>query len=242
MIRYLHKSNQTKNNKQIILFPFAGGYSNSFRQLSAFFPENWDIISFDPPGHGANSEPLIVNTDLMVEWYLQKIGPLLTENSILFGHSLGGLMAYLVASALKEEGRCIQKLVISSSATPNRHLTKDKLSELSDPELLEYIIKLGGIPEELIKQKVILEYILPVFRADFALLENTKPILPNTILDIPTILFSGESDIISPPNEVNKWRNLTKVEEHITYKGNHMYIINQPQDYFRLLFENKLSV
>ncbi|WP_179862533.1 thioesterase II family protein [Bacillus wiedmannii] len=238
MIRYLKQAIHDNKGKQIIFLPFAGGYSNSFRFVTPFIPEDWNIISFDPPGHGPNITSLLNDQSILLEWYLAQLRPIITENTIIMGHSLGGMMAYLVAQVLAAEGNPVKQLVISATTTPNFVQERSKVAHIDDDLLLNYVIALGGIPKELLEQKDILRYLLPVFRADFSVLESVEPLNEDNKLNIPTLLFSGQYDSVSPVTEVDEWRRFTDVKKHVEFPDGHMFILNYANQIFQNIFES----
>ena len=95
---------------------------------------------------------------------------------------------------------------------------------MNDEEFTEFIIKSGFVAKELCENKEILEYFLPITRADFAVHRSYST--DKIKLDIPIILFNGTDDSISvSESQIDAWENYTtKGIEKNYYSGNHFYI------------------
>ena len=92
----------------------------------------------------------------------------------LFGHSMGGIIAFLLAQRIIKCDDCPSKpkaLVLSACNAPMEFDHKH-YSVLSDDDLIKHLFSYNGISEELLGEKSLINYFLPVYRSDFRLLEK----------------------------------------------------------------------
>lgn len=84
-----------------------------------------------------------------------------------------------------------EHIFISAACPPD--YKKEIVSDLTDNDFLQYLIKLGGIPSELSKEKDFLELFLPVIRSDFKAIELFEH-EDYTLIESPVHIFNGVSD------------------------------------------------
>src|SRR5699024_8389992 len=114
---------------------------------------------------------------------------------------MGGVVVYFVAQKiLQSEDSDVEniQLVLASCNPPNNFKDRN-YSELFDDDLIDHLILYNGIPEELIHDRSLIEYFLPVFRADFTVLESASN-EQWTPLPVSTHVLWGEYDPIVPLN------------------------------------------
>jgi len=220
-----HRLDSSFGDKRLICFPFAGGYSSSFRPLNSWLKDDCQMVVAEPPGHGTNQMPLVENFERLADLYFDALLPMLDEPFVLFGHSMGGLVAFRLAQLL-EMHEINPKAVIISAVQPPDHKRK-KLSRLDDDAFLDYVIKLGGIPSELAREREVLNYFLPAFRADFKALESYKPVnVPLT--QTPVHIFNGDLDQ-ECMNDAYGWKDWANQVEFHTFKGGHMFLLSETE-------------
>jgi len=221
MIETLKMLKATQGTKTLICFPFAGGYSPSYRPLSQAIESNWDIFAVEPPGHGTNISPLINNIIKQVELYEEILLERFSNQSFaLFGHSMGGIIVYELTQRLEKRGVYPEVIFISGIVPP--HYKKRKVSHLNDDELLEYIESLGGLSQEILQEKELLEYFLPIFRNDFFAVESHVYDC-SRIIETPTHIFSGENDPFATPKIMKEWEKYLKKTTFHVFDGGHMF-------------------
>lgn len=225
-----HQLRKGNGNKQIICFPYLGGYANSFNDFTSEIEEDIDIWSINPPGHGRSTRDPFQDLKSMLDLYYVEIKKIIKPNAVFFGHSMGGIIAYFLAQKINEENDYPTKditLVLSSCNTPYEFKVKS-YSKLSNDDLIKQMIKYDGIPEQLIQERRLLEYFLPVFRADFKILENSAN-YRYTKSNYPVYFIWGDNDQIVPINAAFQWSKFFEKDiKMITIKnGNHMFIHNK---------------
>lgn len=213
-------------------FPFIGGTSTSFRSLAENISRIANIVSIDPPGHGVVNGKLICDIDKIVEIYYQGILKYLDKDFYILGHSLGGIIGYVLAVKLEKAGIIPKGVFISASTSPN-NISKevDNASIFETNEgIRNGLIELGGKYEQLGKSNSIFSYsYMKVIKADYKLLRSYKE-TERLYLECPSyIIFSQDDDMVNP-RYMEDWKNYCKKCELIKVNGNHNYIVDNSKE------------
>ncbi len=228
--KIFHQLKIGKGKQQLICFPYLGGYANSFFELAGKLDEDIEVWAANPPGHGGCSLEPLVDINSLLELYFEELKTVIKPQSVFFGHSMGGVIAYFLAQSILGSEKYTVKpaaLVLSACNTPCDFKTKT-YSSLSDDKLIEHLISYDGISEELINEKSLLEFFLPVYRADFKVLETSsaRDLKP---MEIPVYFMWGEKDKIVPIDSTVQWLRYFKNEINIIpiEEGSHMFIYDK---------------
>jgi surfactin synthase thioesterase subunit len=87
-----------KRTLNLFCLPYAGGNKYSYREFKAKAPSFLNLVTLEYPGRGARmGEPLSTDISQIVNGLYDQIGNLLDKEEYAFyGHSMGGLVAYLL--------------------------------------------------------------------------------------------------------------------------------------------------
>jgi external thioesterase TEII len=213
------------NGPQLICFPYLGGYANSFNILADRLDDSFELWALNPPGHGSCKRLPVEDMTVLLNLIFEEVNTILRPDSILFGHSMGGLVAYFLAQRLTDSHR--PTLVLSACNTPP---DIRKVSHLPDNGLIEHLASYGGLPSELMEERSLLDFFLPVFRADFKTLESAS-FMDWTPLSNPAYLLWGDRDHIVPLSAMLRWTNYLSGEIRFVpvRDGGHMFIADMPE-------------
>ncbi|WP_348936477.1 alpha/beta fold hydrolase [Bacillus sp. BS1807G30] len=205
---------------QLICFPFAGGYSASYRPLFEKLKDTAEVTAAEPPGHGTNLMPLESSIDRLAELYKEGLTGKLNRPFILFGHSMGGLVVYRLTQLLEKEGIDPAAVVISAIQPPQTK--RQILTHLSNEAFVQHIAEMGGIPKELLENKPMMDYFTPSLRADYQALESFQH-TDKTIIESPVYLLNGKQDKKCMEDAAG-WLTWANAIERTDFEGGHMYI------------------
>ena len=201
-------------------FPPAGGNANIFRTWSlsgelrgaALCP-----VSLAPAREAyARGEPLTLEVALEI------LGEHILAASegrdiVLFGHSVGAFLAAAMATSLSTSGTTVRQLFLSAMIRPDLlpPTDVDGLMSLTGGEIFDR----GETP--LSPQTPFRMAGRHEIEADLALLRRDFPFQ----LDMPVVAFSGMSDRIAPPRDVDSWRDLALAGfRHVSLDAQHFYL------------------
>lgn len=145
---------------------------------------------------------------------------------VLFGHSLGALVAYELTLALQDGPNPPAALVVSACAPPHLPRPDVILHRLPDEEFRAHVELLGGIPPELLGDEEWLELFLPLLRTDFEAAETYHPQGRTSVVP-PLIAIGGTDDPAAPPATVERWRELGAEVTVQIFEGGHFFAFEQ---------------
>lgn len=141
---------------------------------------------------------------------------------VLFGHSLGGLVAFETCRLLERADRPPTHLFVSGAVPlPPR----EERFKWTDEALVELMRELGGTPDEVFLHDDLLELSVAVLRADLRLVDTYDP-TDGPPVATPITAVTGEKDGAATPALVAKWATLT-VEGDVwtqVFPGEHFYL------------------
>ena len=232
---YNLKAGQGKT--QIICFPYLGGHAFSFRDVGNKLEGDSQLWAANPPGHIGATGEVIKDIDGMVEYYITELQNIVKDNYILFGHSMGGVVAYFLAQRILRFQNISppKAMVISASSVP-LYFKDKKYADMLDKDLNETIISYGAMPKEIMSNEDFMRYLLPIFRADFQVLESSA-VHSYVPLDIPVYLLYGESDPIGTASAMRRWTDYFQnmIQLIPINKANHMFIHDKASEVAKIL-------
>lgn len=192
---------------RLFLIPYAGGNAPRMqREWRDVFPPDVTVQSLQLPGRlDRRSEPPFLRMGPLIEAMCEAIGTEVDERPYaLFGHSMGALLAYRVAVAMAGEPGRGPMLVASTGWSPEGFAMPTQAQiELSDDELVRWLVSLGSVPSDLYENSELLALSLPATRADLtACLEYSDD---GARVDCPVVSYSGRSDPLVSTEAMRAW-------------------------------------
>ena len=194
---------------QIIMFPYLGGSGTSVMSLAneicAKIPV--DIRVAFPPVHVGSDYALCDDSVQLIDLYYKNLITILKKDSILFGHSMGGTIAYFLAKKIAEKNPELtpKKLIFSAAAAPD-HMKNKRLSDKENEIIFKEIKRIGTMPEELTDNQELVDYFASILRADYKILEEISEIEVQKI-DIPTFFIMCHKDSLTSCQTILKWKD-----------------------------------
>lgn len=225
----------------IVCFPFAGGSRYSFSPFQSQLTPHLRLITYELPGRGDRmSEPFLLTIESMVEdLFLQTIKNI-REPFIFYGHSMGGLLSYLVARKLSEHNLPLPKILfVSGCEGPSVNKNKIKLrSDLNREDFLRELKILGGVSDEILKDESFVDFFEPILRADLKAIERYEHDIKPPF-NIPICAIYGSEEDLSF-EEVSSWQQESSVQIDIfRLPGDHFFIFSNPEEVINIV-RNKI--
>jgi medium-chain acyl-[acyl-carrier-protein] hydrolase len=215
---------------RLLCFPYAGGGTSIYRSWSAQLPPYIELCAIRMPGReGRFAEPPQRRMDRLLALLIDGVLPYLDRPVAFFGHSLGALVAFELARALRRESLPTPVHVfVSGRRAPQlpdaREPDEPALYTLPDAELIAELRQLGSAPGEALATPELLDLMLPTVRADLELAE-THEYQDGPPLDCPITAFGGLEDEAVTEESIAAWHVHTR----------HRFALNMlPGDHFFL--------
>lgn len=225
---------------RIICLPHAGGSASFFRSWSNELPAGIELAAIQYPGHEDRlDEPLISSMDELVTGICDSIssGGLLNKPYMLFGHSMGGYVAYELCREIQKRGLKEPYHVFVSASEAPGYKDESSWHTSSDKDLLTEIRRVFG-NEHPCENKEVADLFLPVIRNDYRLIESWEPDRNSQPLKVDFSAFYADADTEMNTVKANGWKNITSSRfETRKFTGNHFYLIKEQREVIRAVVD-----
>lgn len=221
----------------LICFPFAGGGAQSFRQWLPQLPADVELSAVQLPGREMRlREAPLSDARAVVQALLPELLTLTDKPLVLYGHSMGALLAFEAARVLQEDhGISPVRLIVSGRVAPHFALARPPINQLPHDEFIEGLKHLNGTPREILEDNDLISMIGPMLRADFAIHEQYVH-QPGARLACDVLAFGGLCDTEAGRAGLNAWREITA--GNLTLRmlpGDHFFIQTAQNLFLRML-------
>jgi medium-chain acyl-[acyl-carrier-protein] hydrolase len=222
---------------KIFCFPYAGGTSLVFKKWADLLPSTVQVLAAELPGRGPRlHEPPFVSLPTLIGELTEVVWPLLDRPFVLFGHSMGAIIAFELARSLRDQyGREPQALFVAGRRAPQVSAGEQITYNLPKAEFVKELIELDGTPKEVIEHEELMEMMIPLLRADFQLTQTYKYVA-DTPLRCPIIAYGGLQDDHVTHDRLSPWKELTdsKFTLHML-PGGHFFLRSSQSQLLGLL-------
>ncbi|MBO4274845.1 thioesterase II family protein [Microbispora triticiradicis] len=211
----------------LVCFPHAGGSASYFSTLSGLLRSSNRVLALQYPGRQDRLRERCLSTiDELADEAFNALEPLMGGPVALFGHSMGAMIAFEVATRMKRRrGLDPAALFVSGRRAPSRDRADDEIVHLGgDSALVAEMKRLSGTDARVLDDPEVVEMILPALRSDYRAVETYR-YRPGPRLGCPTIALTGDDDPKAGPDEVDAWRDHTSGEFRMhVFPGGHFYL------------------
>jgi surfactin synthase thioesterase subunit len=158
------------------------------------------------------------------------------EPFVLFGHSMGALIAFEYARWLRANRRPgPEHLVVSGRRAPHLPRSRPLIHDLPDDAFAKKLLELGGTAEELLADPRVMRLLMPGLRADFQLNDAYRH-QPGPALTCPVTTLGGRTDPYVDQAGLAAWaRHSTGAFALHTLDGGHFFLHSSRQALLRIL-------
>ncbi|HYC29114.1 MAG TPA: alpha/beta fold hydrolase [Chitinophagaceae bacterium] len=222
--------------------PFSGGSKYSYKAFSQYAPPFLNIIPLEIPGRGSRSgEELLTDIELTADDVFDQIKNGLDKPYAIYGHSMGGILAYLLARRIIDAGLDQPlHLFVTGCVAPSLKYRDLVDHTLPKEEFLQKIKDLGGSPDSVLSNPALMEFFEPILRADFEAVATYKHI-PAAPFSIPVSAVLGDAENATIEEAMQWQKETTATVDVKTLPGNHFFIFEHP-DYIIQMISRKLQL
>lgn len=218
-------------SKVLFCLPFAGGGASAFGAWIKELREAHIVVCpIQLPGREEKiMEAPYTDMKELIRDLLEQIEQFRDYEIYLFGHSMGAKLAYEVAKGLEQEQIKVRKLIVSGSRVV--HIPEpNPICRLPDKEFEEEIARFEGTPKEILENKELLAFFLPMLRADFTM-DETYYVDEIRKLNCPIVAFGGIDDQEADEAAISRWTEYTDNDfGYQMFSGNHFFIRDYEED------------
>ncbi|MFJ7088497.1 thioesterase II family protein [Streptomyces griseus] len=222
----------------LLCIPFAGAGASVFRPWVPLCQDRFEVAAVQLPGREQRfAEEPYRDVDVAVEGMLPEVlervsgvGPV-----VLFGHSLGAVLAYELAHRLTAtDGVELVRLVVSGSPGPWTR-RENGAAGLDDEGFLERVKEFAGYRHDALEDPEMRELLLPSLRADVEMHESYLAASPEPV-PVPITSVRGATDALVTPDQAMEWSKATSREfDLVQVEGGHMYLVDNAEALIRVL-------
>jgi medium-chain acyl-[acyl-carrier-protein] hydrolase len=170
-----------------------------------------EVCPVQLPGHESRlREPAFDRLGSLVDALVPELLPLLDRPFAFFGHSMGAMIGFETARRLRARKVVgLQHMFVSGRRAPQLPPKGERRTyDLPEAEFIEELGRLNGTPREVLEHPELLELVLPILRADFAICQ-TYAYTPGEPLNIPITALGGLEDQDVSRTSLEGWREQT---------------------------------
>lgn len=232
----------TKDGYKLICIPYAGGGASFYNGWQKYF-QNIEVIPIQLPGReNRMGEEFLLDCKEIAHKIVEEIAPYLdNENFSIFGHSMGGIIAFETAKLFEKLGVKPDVCFISStSLTDKGDFIPSR--ELDDQQFFRRVSDFGGIDEnsEILKYPEFQSVFLKILRADFEVIESYHN--DQVKLQCPIVAYCGDEDPMENIAQMESWSKYTSSVVYKEYEGGHFYLVDHCQQVCKNIENNIIQV
>ena len=181
---------------RLLCFPYAGAGASIFRGWHEQLPPAVEVTPVQLPGRESRwAEAPFESIPLLAETLCEALGPLWGEPYALFGHSMGGLVAFELAREIRRKRLPPPRhLFLSGVRAPHIPDREPALHHLPDALLWNAVMRdYGAARDPALLNPELAPVLLPILRADFRLCESYAP-EQEAPFGFPLTVYGGRLD------------------------------------------------
>jgi surfactin synthase thioesterase subunit/malonyl CoA-acyl carrier protein transacylase/acyl carrier protein len=211
---------------RLFCLPYAGGGASLFQDWAAELSPEIAVCPIQLPGREDRlGETLFTRMAPLCQTLVKILQPYLDKPFAIFGHSLGALISFELTRELRRQGLPLpMHVLVSAHPAPQLPDLRLPSHRLPDAQLIESLRSLNGTPEAVLQNPDLMQLLLPILRADLAIVENYI-YAAEAVLSCPISVFGGLDDRQVPSPTLEAWRQQT----HNTFRlhllsGDHFFL------------------
>jgi medium-chain acyl-[acyl-carrier-protein] hydrolase len=217
---------------RLFCFPYAGGGASIYRGWAALLPPDVEVCPVQIPGRETRLRDRPYDRlEPMIQALADTLPPYLDMPFAFFGHSMGALISYELSRELRRRGQPLPlHLFVSGRRAPHVPMREDPIYDLPDSEFKDELRELKGTPEEVLQHEELMNLLMPVLRADFAVNDTYAYVDEPPFDQVGISAFGGLGDEEVTREDVEAWREHTRGRFRARMLPGDHFFINSAKD------------
>jgi surfactin synthase thioesterase subunit len=220
----------------LVCLPFAGAGASFFYPWNEKAGKEIEIVAIQLPGREwrVDEEPYRDVNTAADELFPELAGELGAGPVMLFGHSLGAVLAYELAHRFSAApGFDVAHLMVSGSPGPWTRRGR-RATGLPDGDFLDRVSEFAQYNAEAMQNPEVRKLVLPTLRADVQMHEEYVS-RRSDLLPAPITSLRGQDDQLVTADHAAEWAKATSLEFKLTeLPGGHMYVTQGADEILRV--------
>lgn len=237
-----------KHNNILLALPCAGGSAANYHKWQNYL--KCKLMPIEYSGHWSRyEEPLDANimqlVNDVIKQILSNIG--MNNNVYIFGHSMGGLVGWMLCDILQNKYQFNVKGLFISSAWAPSEVNDSIFLGTDDNSIKQFLSEIRQVPDKILESDFFHDNLLPMIRNDFRILSDFKWKNEVSKVKAPIICFGGTKDPLVKNEDLKKWRSFSEAGDEkefmtIMFPGDHFYLYEKDNYKKMCIYINRLCI
>jgi surfactin synthase thioesterase subunit len=209
----------------LVCFPHAGGAAGYYLPLLRPLSARTEVAVVQYPGRQDRADEVPVpSIRLLARQVAGVLRGMPARRLILFGHSMGALVAFEAAVLLEREtGAAPEHLFVSGHRSPSRH-RPDPVRYADESAMVAELHQLGGTDKRVLAHPALVSRMLPALRNDYAALLGYR-YQPGDVVSCGMTALVGDRDPHTTIHDAQAWTAMTTGRFALqAFPGGHFYL------------------
>lgn len=229
------------NEVKLFCFPYAGGSGVIYNAWQRLLTPGIRVVPVELAGRGKRIQDGFYSDadDAVSDTFRLLRDSIVRSDYALFGHSMGGMIAYGLAQRIREESmRPPLHLFFSGRGAPHVDRPDEKKFHLmSEESFRKEVIGLGGTPPEFFDQPELMRLFLPLLKNDFRISETAAKELPIRPFETDITVLLGKDDDLTA-EQCDGWNKHTSGLCALYYfPGGHFFLHSEAARITKIISE-----